>query len=593
MIKRFFLNREPLLILFVCFILGVFLQDGVGLEFYKIAILVSISALLIVFSYVFKKSWWRNFGIQFLFFSLGIFSCFQHFSRSPNFILPDKDELIFKINKKLNSNEKNRRYEVEILDKAKSINAVLSIPKIGEELDNEHYYKAFALIHRIEGPQYNYQFDYQKYMQREGVFYQLYIPGEVQKSIRSDLSFSEKVKTERWKLLSIIDKNNDLEPKSKALLKGIILADRTEMHQETVTDFNKTGLVHLLAISGSHMVLIFWLFFYCLSKVLSSKKWVVLTSLIFIWIFTIFIDYGNSVVRSSIMITMYYGFVLLNRKPDLLHSMSLAGLIILIADPYQVFDVGFQLSFCAVFGIYWLNKPILKSLPHFNTKVGKYFLNIISITLSAQIATLPLVIFYFHQFPLISLLANLVAIPLAEVVIILSLLMAILFEFGVDFHFLNIIYDFFALIFLDIVHFFAGFNSLLVKNIPMNIVEVLVLFILIYQLRFVLLKFNLKNCNIMIIGLLSFSLMRFGFNIVEYNKIEILEHKIFKEQVFSWKQKDKIIFWVKENTDRIKAEKYIINPYLVSKRLDQYEIRYFDKDNRQIKIGNYYFSVRN
>ena len=97
----------------------------------------------------------------------------------------------------------------------------------------------------------------------------------------------------------------------------------------------------------------------------------------------------------------------------------------------------------------------------------------------------------------------------------------------------------------------------------------------------------------MIIGLLSFSLMRFGFNIVEYNKTEILEHKIFKEQVFSWKQKDKIIFWVKENTDRIKAEKYIINPYLVSKRLDQYEIRYFDKDNRQIKIGNYYFSVRN
>ena len=89
--------------------------------------------------------------------------------------------------------------------------------------------------------------------------------------------------------------------------------------------------------------------------------------------FAVFIDYGSSVVRSCLMLTFYYVMILLQRKPDLLHSMALSGLIILIADTQQLFDIGFQLSFLAVFGIYWLNRPVLNCLPKARNSVHDFF----------------------------------------------------------------------------------------------------------------------------------------------------------------------------------------------------------------------------
>jgi competence protein ComEC len=140
-------------------------------------------------------------------------------------------------------------------------------------------------------------------------------------------------------------------------------------------DFTKTGLVHFLAISGTHMVIIFWLLMTVLKRSipLKFKNIAVIISLILIWIFAVFIDYGSSVVRSCLMLTFYYVMVLLQRKPDLLHSMALSGLIILIADTQQLFDIGFQLSFLAVFGIYWLNRPILNCLPKARNSVHDFF----------------------------------------------------------------------------------------------------------------------------------------------------------------------------------------------------------------------------
>ena len=151
----------------------------------------------------------------------------------------------------------------------------------------------------------------------------------------------------------------------------------------------------------------------------------VIISLLLIWCFAVFIDYGSSVVRSCLMLTFYYIMVLLQRKPDLLHSMALAGLVILMLDTQLLFDIGFQLSFLAVFGIYWLNRPILNCLPKARNNIHDFFLQVVSVTLSAQLITLPLILYYFHQFSFVSVIANLVIVPLSEIIILLSLLMVL------------------------------------------------------------------------------------------------------------------------------------------------------------------------
>lgn len=140
-----------------------------------------------------------------------------------------------------------------------------------------------------------------------------------------------------------------MQKRTREFTKGIILADRTEMDQETVRDFRDSGMMHILAISGSHMVIIFAVILLVLNFIVPPKyrRHKIIVALILIWCFAIFIDFGSSVVRSCIMISAYYIFILLQRKTDLLHSMALAGLIILVLNSNQLFEVGFQLSFAA------------------------------------------------------------------------------------------------------------------------------------------------------------------------------------------------------------------------------------------------------
>jgi len=303
------LQKQPLLILCVCFILGILLQDYLSVRIKQIIILLVFSFLSLVLYLIqnFYAHRFRHVSLFLLFFSLGIFA---HFLNSKKPQLPElksKENIVFKISRKLNSNEKNRRYEVKAWKGNQSFLSVLSIPKTENDLDFLHYYKAEAYINKLQKPYSDFQFDYGKYLARKDIYFQMYLPNSFQPGARNDLSFSEKIKQKRLETLSKIDRAG-FSKKAREFTKGIILADRTEMDDGTVQDFSKSGLMHVLAISGSHMAIIFWLILIVLKPVFPPKfrNYKTVISLALIWSFAIFIDYGSSVVRSCIMISAYY-----------------------------------------------------------------------------------------------------------------------------------------------------------------------------------------------------------------------------------------------------------------------------------------------
>lgn len=593
------MKKQPLLIMLVCFIFGILCSEKFSLSERINFILLIFSFLSIAFSFlkfkIFQK--FRNVFLGFFFFSIGNFAHYLHSKTEELPDFPSKPNVVFALNKKLNSNEKNKRYEVMILkiNKVQSMpfQAVLSIPKEEKELDYKQFYKAEIYLNKIEKPTQDFGFNYQKYLARKDIYFQGFVPNSYQIAEKKSLTFSEKIKQKRLEVLQNIDQAN-LSEKSREFTKGIILADRTEMDSETVQDFSKSGLVHILAISGSHMAIIFWLVLLVLKPVFPPKfrNFPIVISLIFIWIFAVFIDYGSSVIRSCIMISAYYVYVLLQRKPDLLHSMAIAGFLILLFDTNQLFDVGFQLSFLAVFGIFWLNEPVQKYLPKPRTDVQNFFVNVISISISAQIATLPLVIFYFHQYSLISILANLVVIPISELIIIFSLLMTILLGFSIEISWLNVVYDFCVSSLLKLIHFFASIDFAFFKNIPLNRIEVVLLFCAIYFLRKILLFKNLNSLSKFSFLMLLFFLVRIGFNLYEYNKSEVLVHQYFKEKILSVKEKDKVIFWLKENYNREKITKSVIEPYLVSKRTKNFEIKGLPENTNQLVLKGKIYNLK-
>ncbi|SEW48979.1 competence protein ComEC [Chryseobacterium wanjuense] len=583
--KFFQLNKQPLLILAVCFIVGVLLQDKLSLD--KNYIYLVIGICLLVFIATFFKSYFlhkaKPYLLGIMFFGIGIILHFFNSFSPQSLSVPRNEFIIFKISKKLNSTEKNKKYEAVINVDKKTVNAVLYVPKDHQELDFNHYYKTKAFITSPKPAKYDFQFDYAKYLKRKSIDYQCYSNGDILSAGRKDVSFIEKFSQKRLELLQNIDKS-EISQKTKDFLKGIILADRTEIDSQTIQDFNRSGLVHFLAISGTHIVVIFGLFYFLLMKFfpLKFRKYAIILSLIFIWLFALLIGLGNSVVRSCVMLSVYFVYVLLQRKPDVLHSLALSAFIILIFDTQQIFDVGFQLSFLAVLGIFWLNQPILKYFPKQNNWFKKLIFNTISISVSAQLATLPLVLYYFHQFSLISIVANFFIVPFSEIIIVFSFVMTGLIAFSLDFTLINTVYDYIIQILLKVIHWFADFDSVFFENIPMNLAEVFSLFLIVYLMRFAILKYNFKNLARLMMAVLTFFILRIGFNFYENQKTEILVHDFSKNKVLSIKEGNKVCFWIKENSDKQKITQFIINPYCSSRRLDNVEMKVAPKSARQV-----------
>ena len=454
------------------------------------------------------------------------------------------------------------------------------MPKDQGLLDFNHFYDAEVYIHQPESIHHDFQFDYKKYLARQQVFLQAYLPNGILKTVKTEVSFSDQIRQKRLEILNQINQTS-LSPKIQEFLKGIILSDRTDMDKDTVKDFNQTGLVHLLAISGSHMVIIFWITLFVFNQMtpVRFRKIAIVLSLILIWIFAVFIDYGSSVMRSCLMISCYYVMVLLQRKSDLLHSLSLSAFILLIVDSNQFFDVGFQLSYVAVLGIWWLSEPIKKLLRKPKYWLEDFIYSITAMTFSAQIATLPLAIYYFHQFSLVSIFANLLIIPLSEIMIVSSLIMVIAIAFGMKYLLVFQVFDAFILYVLKAIHWFSSFESLMNKNIPLSILEVGVLLLGIYFLKFLIKDFfNIKYVLRLSVCLLLFFGLRIGFNIYNYEKSEVLVHHFYKEKIISVKNKDQIVFWLKEQRNQEKMIDFVVNPYLVSRRISNYEIKYYPDD---------------
>ena len=591
------MNKQPLLICAISFGLGIFFQDKFDFPFWGAAAtlvlgIVGFLAGSFIRNFFFDRL--KSAFLVFLFFSIGIFLHFLNSNSAQKFDFEKNKttEIIFQLSKKLNSNERNKRYEIEILNFEKPFSAVISIPKEQKELDFLHFYSAEAYLNPTQKPQYDFQFDYQKYLARQNIHYQGFIPNEISFKKKESVSFADKIKQKRLDLLFRID-NSSLQPQNKAILKGIILADRTEIDQEIINHFSKTGLIHILAISGSHMAIIFLMILFVLNPIFSVKyrNIPIYISLAAIWGFAIFIDYGNSVVRSCIMITVYYIMIFLQRKPNLLHSLALAGMMILSIDTQQLFDVGFQLSFLAVFGIFWLYKPITNNYKPLKNRAIRFVLNTFSLSLAAQLTTLPLILFYFHQFSIMSVFINVVSIMVSQGFIIFSFIVSILF--GIEFtpEWLLEIYDWCASFFLNMVAFFSKTDFSFVENVSIEIPELIILFVLVYLLRSVFEKPNVKTFTRFSFFILLFIFTRILTNFYFWKKEEILLHSFFKQNIISIKQRDKAVFIISNEADMKKINIFVIKSYITSRRIKNIEIKKV-KPMTKLKINQTTYEIK-
>lgn len=196
----------------------------------------------------------------------------------------------------------------------------------------------------------------------------------------------------------IIDKN--MSGQEAAVTKGLVLGDRSSIESETTQTFSSTGAMHVLAVSGMHVAILVLILNWILQRFPKyiNKRTAVIISLCIVWFYSLMTGFSPSVSRAAWMFTFLTGGTLLHRNYHPVNGLLFSALLILLWNPYALFDIGFQLSYCAMIGIFTVFPYLRKQLVFKNNFINNIWEGT-ALGIAAQLFTTPFALYYFHQFP--------------------------------------------------------------------------------------------------------------------------------------------------------------------------------------------------
>lgn len=266
----------------------------------------------------------------------------------------------------------------------------------------------------VESPRNPGQFDYRAYLQSTGVYGRLRLPAGTWTPLTGKgRRFEKQVADLRAYLLHALE-DTGLGPDELGIAKALLLGDRTRVETDLYTSYKRAGVVHLLAVSGLHVgILAAFLYglFRPLRRLPYGKELQLGCATALLWGYALLCGFSPSVVRAVLLFCLVSYALYLQRPGVTLHFLSLAWVCMLVLlNPYWLLQVGFQLSFAAVGGIVLLYPALFGAWPAKGRPWG-YVGKLVCVSLAAQAGTLPLTLYYFHQFPWGFLLSNLVLVP--------------------------------------------------------------------------------------------------------------------------------------------------------------------------------------
>ena len=214
-------------------------------------------------------------------------------------------------------------------------------------------------------------------------------------------------------------RNAGLDEKTLSLSSALLLGQKTTLEKETRRNYAQVGVSHLLALSGMHLGIIYGLMYMLFIRRIrfSEWKWFWLPLILLtIWGYTFVTGFPISLVRASIMFSLATIATLAQNETPPLHILALSALVILLFSPDALFSISFQLSFLAVLFIIILYQPLRRLIGPQNIIIDMLMLSVV-----AQLGTAPLSIYYFHTLPLIGAIVSVILIPLTTVIIYLGL----------------------------------------------------------------------------------------------------------------------------------------------------------------------------
>ncbi len=264
-------------------------------------------------------------------------------------------------------------------------------------------------------------FNYEQYAAFQQLFHNVYLKEKEfvllpRKNINRAQAF---IYSSREYIVNVLRKYLSADKNILGIAEALLIGYKEDLDKDLVQAYSNTGVVHIIAISGLHLGLIYvilvWIF-NRLPGIKRSKLLRVLFILAFLWFFALLTGASASVLRSAVMFTCIVTGKNYFKSASIYNSIAASAFLLLCFDPYFLWDVGFQLSYLAVIGIVWLQQSIYRAV-HIKNKYADKLWGMISVTLAAQVITFPVCIYYFHQFPNMFLITNILAVPLSTLIL--------------------------------------------------------------------------------------------------------------------------------------------------------------------------------
>ena len=287
------------------------------------------------------------------------------------------------------------------------------------------YINVLGSPYEISQPTNPEEFNYAKYLARRQIHGQCFVKYdfEVTKNQPQSVILATAFHL-RKELQSVIEKNIQ-NPKAGAITLALLVGIRDYLSEDLKKAYASAGVMHVLAVSGLHVGILYTIIAFFLQP-LSNRKFgmplIFMISIGVIWVYTFVTGMSPSVMRAASMFTVLGIGRAIYKENNIYNSLGISAFVLLIIDPYLIFAIGFQLSFAAVIGIVYLYPKIYKLICSDYWILDKIW-SIIAVSIAAQISTLPLTIYYFHQFPTYFFISNLIVIPTAFLIMILGITM--------------------------------------------------------------------------------------------------------------------------------------------------------------------------
>ncbi len=276
-----------------------------------------------------------------------------------------------------------------------------------------------------EGPKNPFEFDYGKYLMGNGIHHICYIDSTRWKIVGNSSQLSPRAYGHKlqYKLLKTL-KGIGIQGDNYDVAAAVLLGYGDTMSKELKQDFANAGAMHILCVSGLHvgiiyLVLNFILSFFNQTMVSRIQKAVIL--ILFVWIYAIITGLSASITRATLMISVFIIGNLFRRDRDTYNTLAASAFIILLINPMSLFDVGFQLSYAAVLGILIFYRPLYE-LVSFKYTIADKLWSVTILSISAQLSTFPLAVYYFHIFPTWFWLTNILTFPLSFLIIVTGII---------------------------------------------------------------------------------------------------------------------------------------------------------------------------